>query len=251
MTKAKLEPQQLGACSWETAAFLLDIRAAAERIVSDTTEMLGQLSRPNVLFDSDESTFFSPQNASKYLAGAEGEVYKICQALSLLDSDAAYENKSWPAHYAAEKKKHNDTVQLIQQQDLIILKTPYLKKSLNPKCKSDLPFSPLSGCIYTIDKSLFPCGPVDLYILSAYDPDIPSNMIIDADNINVKAFGDPITQFLEIDDNGLDVSLHIYAIKTRRLEPSSYTIVVPQTKEKMGPDALENVVKMAFETYVK
>ena len=237
--------------TWDAEGYLGDIEAAAEKVV-ELTRQTQQMLRNSVSPCGDDEPFFAAADCRKYLQAVETEIYHMSQAVTFLASETV--NTNFEERRRFNKQKHQDwnsMFKLVQQPNLLIFKSPYLRKAQRHNLDSTLPFRRLGGCVFEVNKDLFTEKQIDMYVISVYPTGIPKERVVDADNINVKAFGDTITQLLEIDDNGMDVNLLIYAQFDDELGPGSYMVIVPQAEEKMGPAKLLNTIKNSEKTYVK
>lgn len=247
----KPETETLGyvPSTWETKALLYDILSDAETLAEQTEAAISKL-RDNI-FDPSGEEFLSEKDSSDYIISAEKLLYKLCKSLSLITTSASFDYTKYQRSCAEKRAGAEGLITVMQFENLVIIKAPYLQKLRQINCESDVAFNPLAGEIYSLRKELFACSQADMYILSVYGLDTPESFIVDADNINVKALGDPLTQVLEIDDNGQDVSLHIYALKTDDLEGSSYVVLMPNQDEKLNPNQLKNLILAKQNTYAK
>lgn len=135
------------------------------------------------------------------------------------------------------------TFRLWQDHNTLVLHTPYLKNVTNPRIRSQVAYSPILDRLgAAIDRSKFTAKTACHYLLSIYEPCTPKEFIIDADNVNTKACGDTIMQVLEIDDNGSDVWLVVYALVTDDLPEGSYTVVTEQGTRVFNPLELTTLI---------
>lgn len=185
----------------------------------------------------DEKTKFS------FARKAEVELCKCFNSLAKIDIDTGDIS---PECFEPRLPNIDQQVSLWQFDEMIVVKTPYLRRSYNPRNGSKLAFYDLlRTLIYGVDESAFAGRTLVHYILSIYPESTTKRSVIDADNINPKIVGDPITQQLGVDDNAEDVLLAVYAIRTDTLPPASYSVFTPQGSV-LGPQELLTLLISMF-----
>lgn len=178
------------------------------------------------------NAFLHSQSAVDEARMGEHLLFDCCNAL-----ESAYRLGS-PPPPGKPGEALDRVVSLKQYKDEIILKTPYLKKAANRR--EPQPWECLIyGTLAFLDLSLFAAKQIIIHVLSVYPRTVDATHIHDADNIDIKALGDPITQKLGIDDNALDVNVCIGAVISDRIQPGSYMIIRPRSKSISTTEALE------------
>lgn len=88
---------------------------------------------------------------------------------------------------------------------------------------------------------------VDVTVLSIYPQGAPETIVTDPDNINPKRVIDDVLHAMEIEDNGLRVTLHVDAMCTDAVRPGAY--VVFMRREYPGPRHGDTVIDAIMHAY--
>lgn len=160
-------------------------------------------------------------------------IYKCCLLLSSIyrDSDVKPMGEMGRAD--------GRLISLWQGEEEIILKAPYLRKAANgidPQPWKCLVYSTL--CY--LDTSRFTAKQIVLYALSVYPSNTPTHIVCDADNVDIKSLGDPLTEKLGIDDNALDVFVISGAVISDKIQPGTFLIAKPNNGKFEALEDLKN-----------
>lgn len=138
-------------------------------------------------------------------------------------------------------------ISVLQQGEAgIILHTPVIHKRNQQTYSRNFFFDELARAVISrIDFDQIKAKKFDMYILVIYPPNTGTICIADSDNIDVKPIGDLLANKLKIDDNCINISLHIFGEKTKLIAPGEYWILKPKSSEIYTAEMLIKLVLMA------
>lgn len=233
----------------ELFQMILDHSAALNDMFLQKKEDLAMdLERYGELLDSfPPDHFVTGPMGGDQLMTAEYHIWKCCDALA---SFYNYTNKPLPTKNSkliqVPWEDPNELIAVWQNQDSVIVGTPYLRRrnrGKNPMAGCATPFERLRYRLCSIKPELFSANEAYVYVMNVYRTGTNLYNILDPDNVNFKAVGDVVMEMLCIDDSGANISLICHTVFGDEIPPGSYTVVLPMSGQILSREALYNFVK--------